>query len=305
MCRPALPQLVALDLEAPARRELTVEQEADAGREPLGEPGLVEPERGRTPALLVDDRGLDEPQVPAPGRPNLRLPLDRAGDRRLLPGAQLGEPHRLRPVEMRARDVLDEILERLDAKGREPLGDLRPDAGERFHGELRMTPLAPFEGVLVHASEAGLLEAPSQERGQNEPSIGEGPDGTHPFSPAPRGPRLAGPRFPLWGTGGPSTNAIEARRTCLTRKRADFVPKNPRLALAVPVVELLDPTHDAEAAERDLARARVVRHVVRLPRSVREQDERLVARAKGVRDLRRGRTRDDAAGPYRVLLVAR
>ncbi len=228
----ALPQLVALNLEPPAGRELAAEQESGAGDELLGEPGLVEPESRRAPALRVDDGGLDEPQVPAARRAHLRLALDRAGDRRLLPGAQLAEPDRLRPVEMRARDVLDEILERLDPERGQSLGDLRPDARERFDREIRMTPLTPFEGVLVHASEAGLLEAPSHERGQNEPSIGEGPDGTRIFSPVPRGPRRAGPGFPQWGTGGPSTNAIEARRACLSRKmcrlRAEESPASAR-----------------------------------------------------------------------------
>ena len=195
----AVPQLVALDLEAPAGGELAVEEEPRAGDEPLGEPGLVEPERGRAAALRVDDGGLDEPQVAAARRANA-APAARPCTRPSPPArCAAREPGRLRPVEMRARDVLDEILERLDAEGREPLGDLRPDAGQRLHRELRMTPLTPFEGVLVHASEAGLLEAPSQERGQNEPSIGDGPDGTHPFSPAPRGPRLARAGFPPMG----------------------------------------------------------------------------------------------------------
>ena len=44
--------------------------------------------------------------------------------------------------------------------------------------------------------------------------------------------------------------------------------------LAVPVVELLDPPHDADAAEGELVRARVVGDVVRLPRSVGEVCER-------------------------------
>ena len=80
----ALPQLVALNLESPAGRELAAEQEPGAGDELLGEPGLVEPESRRAPALRVDDGGLDEPQVPAARRAHLRLALDRAGDRRLL-----------------------------------------------------------------------------------------------------------------------------------------------------------------------------------------------------------------------------
>src|SRR5919201_2171418 len=69
--------------------------------------------------------------------------------------------------------------------------------------------------------------------------------------------------------------------------------------LAVPVVEVLDPTHDAYAAPIDLVRARVVRDVVGLTCPPREDREHRVTGAECVCDTCSRRTGDDAAAAYR------
>src|SRR6266571_210199 len=77
-----------------------------------------------------------------------------------------------------------------------------------------------------------------------------------------------------------------------------------RLRLAVPVVEPVEARDHAHAAEVELVRAGVVRDVVRLARSVGEELEPGVTRAKGVRDSRSGRSGYDVAAPNGMLLVA-
>src|SRR6187200_1399926 len=60
---------------------------------------------------------------------------------------------------------------------------------------------------------------------------------------------------------------------------------------------------DADPAEPDLVRARVIDDVVRLPRSVGEVDEAVVPREKRVRDTGAGGPRDDASSPDFGVLV--
>ena len=74
--------------------------------------------------------------------------------------------------------------------------------------------------------------------------------------------------------------------------------------LAVPVADGVDAEADAEAAQRHVARARVVGDVVRSARSERQQHEAVGAGAEGVRDPGPRRARDDAAGAHRVLVIA-
>src|SRR5690349_11493014 len=69
--------------------------------------------------------------------------------------------------------------------------------------------------------------------------------------------------------------------------------------LAVEVVEPLDPAAHAEAAPRDLLRARVPAHVVRVARAVDEHFDALRARAERVRNARTGWSHDYVAGPER------
>src|SRR5581483_5156159 len=75
--------------------------------------------------------------------------------------------------------------------------------------------------------------------------------------------------------------------------------------LAVPVVEVLDTADHAEAAERDLVRARVEAHVVRPARAVDEHHAALVACSEPVRHAAARRTRDDVAGLELVLFPLR
>src|SRR5215210_4416273 len=75
--------------------------------------------------------------------------------------------------------------------------------------------------------------------------------------------------------------------------------------LAVPVLEVLDSADNAQAPEEHLARAWVVRDVVRLSRPVREVRHAALAGDEPVGDARCGRTGDHVAGTNRVLLPLR
>src|SRR5712692_3336958 len=74
--------------------------------------------------------------------------------------------------------------------------------------------------------------------------------------------------------------------------------------LAVPVVGRLQPADDADAAQRDLARARVVGDVVRLARAVRQVAQRLAAGAEGVGHAGPRWAGDQVPAPDGALLVA-
>jgi hypothetical protein len=71
---------------------------------------------------------------------------------------------------------------------------------------------------------------------------------------------------------------------------------------AVEVVEGLEAGDQAEPAEEDLVRARVVRHVVRVFRAERQVGEALGARAEAMGDPRSGRAGDDVAPGDRMPL---
>src|SRR5215213_454719 len=95
--------------------------------------------------------------------------------------------------------------------------------------------------------------------------------------------------------------ASQARRTLYRRD----TPALHITLLAVPVLEMLDAADHPEAAEEDLARARVVRDVVRPARAVREVRHAAVAADEPVRDPRRGRARDRVARSNGVILSCR
>src|SRR5215213_2676464 len=95
--------------------------------------------------------------------------------------------------------------------------------------------------------------------------------------------------------------ASQARRTLYRRD----TPALHITLLAVPVLEMLDAADHPEAAEEDLARARVVREVVRLARAIREVGHAAVAADEPVRDPRRWRTCDDVARANDVVLSLR
>src|SRR6266540_3687309 len=82
------------------------------------------------------------------------------------------------------------------------------------------------------------------------------------------------------------------------------VQRELRRLFAVPVVELGQTRHQADAAEIDLLRARVPGDVVRLARAVGEQLHPAGARVERVTDARARRARDHRAGPHRVSLLA-
>ena len=175
--RPVPRELVPLHLERAAGLELAVDEDPRPGNEALGKPCLVEPDRGRPAALPVHDRGLDELQVAAARRSEARA-LDRALDGRLLSEPKGGEPSRFRPVQEVARDVLDKVTDRLDTECREPLGNLRADAGERADGGLFVHSEPRLRRAWVHASKAGQRWAQTHGEGQDVASIRLAPDVT-------------------------------------------------------------------------------------------------------------------------------
>src|SRR5687767_5403996 len=75
------------------------------------------------------------------------------------------------------------------------------------------------------------------------------------------------------------------------------------LRFAVVLVAVLESGDQAEAAEGDLVRARVVDGVVRDARAIGQVGEPGSGRAEAVGDPRAGRTRDDVARSDRPLLV--
>jgi class 3 adenylate cyclase/tetratricopeptide (TPR) repeat protein len=171
-------KLVALDLESSARLELAVNEEASARGEPVGEPRLVEPDRGRPPSLAVDHSRLHELEVAPPGWAHSR-PFDRALHRRLLAEPQLAEACRLRPVEEMARDMLREVADRRDAETCQALRDLGSDAVQSRDRSLLVHPHPLPWRTLVHASEAGQRRARTHGEGQGDPTIGTRPDGSY------------------------------------------------------------------------------------------------------------------------------
>src|SRR4051794_2791186 len=74
--------------------------------------------------------------------------------------------------------------------------------------------------------------------------------------------------------------------------------------LAVPVVESRDARHQADAAEVDLVRARVVTDVVGVAGSVGKHRHPRVACAERMGDARRRGSRNDVSRTDRMLLVA-
>src|SRR4051794_19430673 len=104
-----------------------------------------------------------------------------------------------------------------------------------------------------------------------------------------------GARASLYGKRSP---AQWAARSPIRGRRAAC-----RSALAVPVVELLQPADHAEPAERDLLRARVPAGVVGDALAEAEQDEAVVAGAEGVRLPAAGRPGDHVTAAHRRLLV--
>src|SRR5215211_5412597 len=99
------------------------------------------------------------------------------------------------------------------------------------------------------------------------------------------------------------------RRTRVRRRRREAARRatsalGGSAGLAVEVAERLDAEADADAAQRDLLRAREVRDVVRLARAERDEREPLLAGPEGVRDAGARRAGDDAPRPHRMLLVA-
>src|SRR5581483_2969368 len=92
---------------------------------------------------------------------------------------------------------------------------------------------------------------------------------------------------------------VAAPSNCWSSMRRSYLV----LWLPVEVVEVLDAADHAEPAPRDLVRARVEAHVVRLPRPVHEHRAAVVAGDEVMRDPGARRARDDVARPQVVRLV--
>src|SRR5205085_978353 len=102
---------------------------------------------------------------------------------------------------------------------------------------------------------------------------------------------------------GPGPLGAHARR--MTRHPGLWVVEFTNLGLVLPVVDVLEPRDQPDAAKRDLVRARVVADVVRLARAVDEVGDPLGAGDDRVRDARAARPADDVSGPQLVRLQRR
>ncbi len=103
--------------------ELAREQKLRAGTEALDEPRLVEPHRLRR-AGRVCDIGLDDAQVPPPGRAHAGLPhFDGHGG--LLADAKLADLEHVGAVAIPVRQVPEQVPDRLQADVRGARGELR------------------------------------------------------------------------------------------------------------------------------------------------------------------------------------
>ena len=130
-------------------------QEQLGSRVELGEVGLVEPDRRLAHPGAVHDDPLDDLQVAAARRPHPD-PLQGAAHGSLLPGREIAEARHLLPVEVGARDVLGELAHGTEAEPLEPLGDLRPDAGQRLDRGFRVdTPARGLRRAGVGPREPG------------------------------------------------------------------------------------------------------------------------------------------------------
>jgi hypothetical protein len=116
----------------PARRDAdhAEGQHLRTGRQPLAQPRLVEPDRLDLSGIVgEDDEEAGEPvEVVEPGADD--PPADRAG----LPGRRGTDRREARPVDVFAREKVQEIEEGLDAEALEELGLLRADALQELDG---------------------------------------------------------------------------------------------------------------------------------------------------------------------------
>src|SRR5687767_4251311 len=114
-------------------------------------------------------------------------------------------------------------------------------------------------------------------------------------------------RRAISSTASGTTPAKPAGTARVLTERASALPAWRRVRtsrFAVPVVQLLEAGHEADAAEIHLAGAGVVGDVVRLARAVREVREPALAGAERVGDSRAGPPGDDASRRYPMLVLA-
>ena len=131
--------VVGLHREAAAARERAAQAHLRPGRQAVGDPGLVEPDRVDLATVVTDADVLDGQ---APRRPPARGAHHGAGDRDLLLAEQVADRALRRRLLVAVRPVQQQVADRAQAEAREAPRERLSDPGQRLRRPARAGPAA-------------------------------------------------------------------------------------------------------------------------------------------------------------------